>query len=337
MKVTDYPKAYQSAFREACFTLGEVSAGGWLDVGIYTPLVAEPLGVKRIYGNGEMAVNVAPYVRALLSPEPLCGAAGLTKAAGRTAACFISATGCTSATVRLTAGTDDAPSNTILSALPGVSKIRLGERDEISLITGGNSVRPMITFRCGGAEYTDYSFSPLAADGMITFVVDADAIGALFSSMTGADAPEMEGFTVILRVAASPDIYLSRHYEVIQASHTGLRLAWINRYGAVDYFTFPYSQGGQAGGKRECIYASGGYRTIATSSEKSETLMSGQTDAATAEWLSEIFSSPAAWSVSGNVCEKVEVAEGSAEYSPLRPCAVSVTVGPAKKPVSRKF
>lgn len=336
MKVIDYPKACQSAFREACFTLGEISAEEGLDIVIYTSENPTPLGVKRVYGTGTKTINAAPYVRSLLSPEPLCtAAAGMTEAAGRTAPCFVSFPGGFSDTVRLTAGTEDAPTGKILSAAPAAAEIRRNERDEISLIGGGRSIIPVIMLCDDNTKYPFSGFPSVNSKGMLTFVVDVGAMGELYATKSGKDASEMKSFQVNL--ASSPDIFLTRSYEVVEIPYTGRRLAWVNRYGAVDYFTFPYSQGSRVKGHRERIYSPEGYRTVATFSEKSETLMSGQVDAATVEWLSEIFSSPAVWVVSGSKCEKVEVAESSAEYSSLRPGTVSVTVSPAKKSLSRKF
>ncbi len=338
MNVIDYPKAYQSAFRDACFVLGGVSAASGLDVEISSMSYAGVLGVKRVYAEGEVSVNAAPYVRCLLSPEPLCGNnMGLYTAPERSVACSVSAGGYVSQSVYLTAGSEDAPVNTIVSAAPSVSKIRSGETDEIPVISIGNRVMPVITFRHEGVEYTDYSQPYSAGAEMMTFVVNADAVGRLFTEHTGAPASEMTEFTVLMRImVGSSDIYAFRRYEVDRNTNAGRRLAWINRYGAVDYYTFPYVTGGKASGSRERIYTPEGYRTVATASEITEMLLSEPCDPETAKWLSEIFSSPAVWTIDGTNYERVEAAAGSAEYSAERPGTVSVNIGPVKKAASRK-
>ncbi len=339
MNVITYPKPYQSAFREACFVFGGVSAPSGVDISIISAAHGSVLGVKRIYAEGEASVNAAPYVRRLLSPEPLCEKSlGIYTVAARSVACRVSAGGYTSSNVSLSAGSDDAPVNSILSMAPETSKIRFGESDEISVFGDGNKVKPLITFRYDGAEYTDYSIPSHKSVGMLTFVVNADDAGALFTALIGADPSEMTEFTVSLQITVGvSDFYFERRYEVDPNASTGRRLAWINRYGAIDYCTFPYSVGGMVSGSRERIYTSGGYRTVATAAEISETLLSEPCDTDTAKWLAEIFSSPAVWTVDGGKFERVEVTGGSAEYSSARPGAVSVKIGPVMRTFSRKY
>lgn len=445
MNVLTCPNNYRSAFREACFTVDGLTptspattvTPASTDIAVMSlsaaETTAEPtaenqvgdnptssetlLGTKRIYPSGEsekVYVNVAPYVRRLLSPQPLrAHPSGLHSDPGRTVECRISSGGDTSQSVWLTAGTDDAPPNTILSAAPCTAKIAPGQRDEISVVAPDASIRPVLTFHHNGAGYTDESLPAASGKGMWTMVVDADAVAERFAALTGAAADEMTGFTVWLLIASpedtgtqadtasgstspsdtivedptsadtasintSPaDIRLSRRYEVDRTSgttpasrntgntmntmntmsavntrnagtagaartgtpgspDTSRRLAWVNRYGAIDYCTFPCVAGGRIEGRRGTIYTSDGYRTVATASETTETLLSAPCDAATVGWLSEIFSSPSVWIVNGTEYTRVEVAGGSAEYSPAYPGVVSLTVGPAERAVSRR-
>lgn len=334
-----YPKPYQSAFRDACFVLGGLYAFSGMDIEISSLSHLAPLGVKRIYTDGTAAVNAAPYIRRLLSPEPMCGdPLGIAVGPGRAVTCRICSGNYVSAVVYLTAGTEDAPVSRILSESPGTAKISFGETDEISVITAGNRARPVISFSHGGVEYTDSSLTAYEGSEMMTLVVNADDVGEVFAGHTGADAGEMTEFTVSLRIAAgSSEVVVSRRYEVVRNTGAGCRLAWVNRYGAVDYYTFPNTVGGNVSGSRERIYTADGYRTVATAAETSETLLSEQCGADGVKWLSEIFSSPAVWRIDGADYEKVEVAGGSAEYSAQRPGTVEVSVAPERKTVSRKF
>ena len=340
MNVTVYPKAYQSAFREASFVLSGVAASSGTDIGISSYSYAETLGVKRVYATGEVSVNAAPYVRRFLGPEPLCGAKPMdvVTGEGRTVACRVSAGDYTSSAVWLTAGSDDAPVNMIISAAPSVVKIRPGESDEISVIADGTRMRPLISFMHEGTEYTDYSIPNYSGVEMLTLVVNPDAVGRLFTEHTGADVSEMTGFTVWIRMTENwVDTFCSRRYEIDRNGTGGRRIAWVNRYGAVDYYTFPYVTGGSVSGSRGRIYTPDGYRTVATSAETTETLLSEPCDPESVRWLSEIFSSPAVWTIDGTDYRKVEVADGASDYSSSRPGTVSVIVGPVKKPVSRKY
>ncbi len=339
MNVISCPKAYQSAFRDACFVLDGFSTSSGVDVTISSFSQYGGLGVKRVYASGEVSVNAAPYIRRLLAPEPVCGTPlGVYLAVKRAVTCYVSAEGSNSPAVYLTGGSEDAPVDTIASASPGVLKIRMGETDELSVVTSGGRIKPLIKFRHEGVEYTDRSQIYSASTEMQAVVVNADDIGRLFTANTGAPVSEMTEFTISLEIrVGSSDIYVDRRYEIDRNTGRGRRLAWVNRYGAIDYYTFPYVAGGRVSGSRGRIYTPDGYRTVATSAETAETLLSEPCDAACAGWLSEIFSSPAVWTVDGTHFEKVEVAAGSAEYPSAHPATVAVTVSPAEKPFSRKY
>jgi hypothetical protein len=342
MNVTNFPRPYQSVFSEACFTLGGVQDSGGLDIAICSPGIAGPLGVKRFYGTGaaSVSVNAAPYVRRLFSPGPMCGLMpGLHKADGRVVSCYIEAPGYSSAAVPLTFGVEDCPQDVILSAAPETVKIRPGERDEISVITSGGVIKPVVVFSHSGIEYTDDSCPPANSEGMMTVVVDAIAVREAFELSTGAPASEMTGFSVELPVGSgtSGGTVLLRRYLIDRTSMGGRRLAWINRYGAIDYHTFPtVTETGLSGGRTR-IFTPAGYRTVATAAETSETLVSEPCDGTMAAWLAEIFSSPAVWQIDGTGFERVEISNGGAVFSPLYPRTVSVTVSPGTKVVSRKF
>ncbi len=340
MTVTTFPRPYQSVFRDACFSLAGIPTPE-VDVSIRAVGQTAPLGIKRIYTEGGGgSVNVAPYMRRLVAPEPLCGfSAGMVAGIGRVVSCFVEAPGYTSAAIALTGGTEDAPLDTILSAAPRTVKIRPEEKDEIAVITGGTAVKPVIVFNHGGVEYVDDSHGAFTGNGMAAMVVDADAFGRTFTSLTGAAEEEMTGFAVRLtiRTGTPSETILERRYTLDRVSGAGRRLAWVNRYGAVDYHTFPTLAEVRSAGSRTRIYTSEGYRTVATTAERSETLFSEPCDAAAAEWLGEIFSSPAVWEVDGVRYERTEVAGGGVEHSPLRPAVVSVTLSAPTKTVSRKF
>lgn len=339
MNATTLPRRYGSAFRPACFTLADVGAPGGVDISISVPGSPAPLGVKRIYSSDTATVNVAPYARRLLAPVPLCGlVAGMHAAAGRTATCFISAPGYSSPSVALCGGREDAFSNYLLSAAPSRVVIAPGERDEMPIISE-DWVSGEITFRRGATTYTDNSLGQRSAEGIVAAVVDADAVGRSFSSLTGLAAGELTEFTVRLRLS-QPGFtgrVVERHYRVDRTVRSGRRLAWLNRYGAVDYHTFPVVGEVRSGGGRTRIETPAGFRTVATGAKQSARLLSAPCDASTAAWLSEIFSSPAVWAIDGGDYERVEVAAGEVVCSPLEPTIVSVTVSPAVPDVSRKL
>ncbi len=333
-----FPAPCQSMFRPACFTLEDMPAGS-VDVTIHSVQAIEPLGVKRVYrdSGGYATVNVAPYARRLWKPAPLVGlGAGIHAAAGRHVACWITGGGVASRTVSLTGGSCDAQQNRLLSAAPATVTIAPGERDEMS-VASGDWVSPVVTFRHGGATYNDTSMGQRSAEGMVTAVVDADAVARRFAAMTGAPAADLAEFTVRLRLeqAGYTNRVIERRYVVDRTVRPSRRLAWVNRYGAIDYHTFPLAAGFRSQGSRTRIETPAGGRTVATAAVQSLRLLSEPCGEADAEWLSEIFSSPAVWMVDGASFSEVEVAAGEVVCSPLQPTLVEVVVSPVEGAFSR--
>jgi hypothetical protein len=338
MNVVAMPTGYGSAFRPACFVLEGVGAPGGVDIEIRAGGDDRLLGVKRIYSPAGASVNVAPYVRRLLDPAPMCGgAAGIHAGEARAASCYLSAPGFISPEAMLCAGTEDAPANTLLSAAPPVVKIAPGEKDEMGVISGGGVVVE-VSFRRGEVLYVE-PMGQLDAPGSLAAVIDADAVCRAYASRTGGAEDGLTGFTVRLRLRQTgmEGRLIERRYTMDRTLRTGRRLAWVNRYGAVDYHTFPAAEEFRSGGGRSRIETPAGYRTVATRAEQSLKLLSEPCDERTAEWLSELFSSPAVWMMRGSNFEKVEVASGEVVCSPLQPTVVSVVVSPAAVNVSRKF
>ncbi len=339
MRVTRFPNACQSMFRPACFTLEDMQATGGVDVAIHAVGVAEPLGVKRLYSATTAVVNVAPYARRLWNPAPVVGlGAGIHAAAGRHVACRVEGGGVTSRSVVLCGGSVDAEWNTLLSAAPTAVKIAPGERDEMSVISD-DWVAPVVTFRRGNVTYTDNSMGQRSAEGIVTAVVDADAVIRRFRTMTGAAADDLAEFTVRLKLeqAGFTNRLVERRYMVDRGVRAGRRLAWVNRYGALDYHTFPVAGEFTSHGNRIRVETSAGRHTASTVARQSLRLLSEPCSAADAEWLSELFSSPAVWMVDGAMCSEVEVAAGEVVCSPLQPTVVEVVISPVAGVFSRKL
>jgi hypothetical protein len=179
-----------------------------------------------------------------------------------------------------------------------------------------------------------------AAEGIITAVIDTGDVFARYQTLTGGAADELTEFTVRLRLeqAGYTARRVERRYVIDRARRSGRRLAWVNRFGVIDYYTFPVVDKFRSAGSRTRVVTADGYRTVATSGAQSIGLLSEPCGAVEAEWLSEIFSSPAVWMIDwAGGFEKVEVEAGEVVSTPLRPTVVSVVVAPGEPPVSRKL
>ncbi len=326
MNVTNYPKAYQSAFREALFVLGNVGAPLGVDISIVSPAVSSaPLGTKRIYATASAAVNVAPYVRGLIDPQPLCDfPAGVAIDSGRIVPCCVSAPGMNSSVVILGGGVEDLPPERILSAAPKHVVICPGERDEISVLSR-RIVSPSVVVATGSSELSGSAgMRELSSDNIITVVVEPEQ---LLASL-GFAAAEVSHFSVRLtmRGGTDPARVLERHYTLVPSLATGRRLAWVNRFGAIDYYTFPTVKSIRRSGSLDRLTTPAGTRTVATTAARSEMLVSDPCDEPMADWLAEILSAPSVWEVEGSEARPVNVTGGQVVSSYLRPTCVEIEI-----------
>lgn len=325
------PTLYGSAFRPALYTIDELDAPGGVDIEI-CDLSEAVLGTKRIYAAGSASINAAPYVRAQIAPVPVVSLGhGCHKVYERVGKCIIRVEGEYGPAASLFGGVDDTPVGRLGSAAPSHTSIRPGERDELPIIPTGGTTAPTITFRRGESTFTDTSLGSVQLSTPMTVVVDADTVLAAWTRMTGAPGSELSEFTVTV---ASGN---SRTYTLDHHGSGGQRLAWVNRYGGIDYHTFPTARQVRSAGSRTRIATADGFRTVATSAARSTRLASAPCTSAEAEWLSELFSSPAVWTVRGGGVERVEVSAGEVVATPLQPAVVEVTLESASTPVSRKL
>lgn len=336
------PPYYGSVFRQPVFKFGDTIMPNGVDFSINVQGTDNSVSVKRIYTMGSASVNVAPYVRGKFLIKPVHGGGlGITTAPERVVRCNISTTGLTTATVPLTCGTEDPTLRSILSAAPATVVIRPGESDEIAIVTGESyAVKPFVEFTHGGQKVTYEGLSQITTSDMVLTLVGMAKMDQLFLKMTGVSPGEFDKFTVSIRIRNNADgteTYVRRNYKVDRNSFGGRRLAWINRYGTVDYYTFPEVRETKFGGSRTRIETPEGYRTIATDTGRTETLDSGPCDDRTAEWLSEIFSSPTVWKIVDGVCEQVEASGGTVECAPENPAKVTVKIESAERTPSRKL
>jgi hypothetical protein len=344
MIFSNVPTKYSSAFQPACYGLAEIGAPEGADFDIMSVASTTPLGTKRIYSATTGQINVSPYLRQLIAPTPMCDkSAGIHQSVGRTASGTVrTPEGVYAPITTLCAGTEAISKNTLLSAAPHTVTIAPGERDEMSVVSEARVI-PVVTFKRGANSYTDNtSLGQCTAVGMSVTVIDVNHVCNLYAARTGAPASELEEFTVRLKLDQSgfQDQIVERHYVIDRSggnTRQGRRLAWINRFGAIDYHTFPTVTGYRSSGSHTSVSTPGGLRTVATTATQSIGLSSEPCSPLETEWLAEIFSSPAVWTVRGSIREQVEVEAGEVVCDPSKPAVVSLTISPAAPPTSRKF
>ena len=105
----------------------------------------------------------------------------------------------------------------------------------------------------------------------------------------------------------------------------GVRLAWINKYGALDLWNFDHLREENIAVQTEKIYTKDGYVPISMEKEKQITIETKELPKAALEALSYILSSPAVWLV-GNDYEPIDIITDSCRvYSDSELSALQIT------------
>lgn len=81
----------------------------------------------------------------------------------------------------------------------------------------------------------------------------------------------------------------------------GKRIAWLNRYGAVDFWNFDYLREQSFGATAETIYTHNGYKKIARTAEKVFVMETREATREALDALSFIIASPAVWVVNDDL------------------------------------
>lgn len=331
MTVKTQPKAWSSVGGAVCFELADVDyPHKQAKVAIESPAQPSvPLGVKAMYPaeDRSLVVNVAPYLRSLLDPQPILDkSTGATLAAFRTAPVRLAVTPLSlqlaynTPYVNLAAGRENLEVNTILSAGPERVVVAPTDRDEFSLVTTA-IVQPTLVFKHGNTTYTDSSMNTILAKEMIAMVVDVPDCIRRAATKAGIEEDEVDAFTIRLKLSTSGgNVYLEKFYTVDRRPSRGVRLAWINRFGAIDYHTFPVVESTRSRGTN--------VGTPAARCEEETRLISEPCDENRAGWLAEILSSPNVWKMEGTTKTSLKIADGEILTSPLKPTYITLAVTP---------
>lgn len=91
------------------------------------------------------------------------------------------------------------------------------------------------------------------------------------------------------------------HYIFRPMGLNGKRMAWLNRYGALDFWNFDYLREQSFGATAETIYTHNGYKKIARTAEKVFVMETREATREALDALSFIIASPAVWIVNDDL------------------------------------
>ncbi len=326
MEIVETPGNYRAAYGELLYRIEEVEADDLLEVAVYGGAGNELLGLKRFRGESSYVVNTASYLQPLLEVNPVGGEMGFVIATGRIVKTYIGTGDILSESSLLTAGTEDARPETLLSHAP--SRVRIGteERDELAVIAPGKQLLARIRLAGSGQSTEIQIDGPLAGDDMYVFVLQVSEVLSMAGEEWSSRCRRLE-----VEIQADEVVIATRYYDVVPRSLSSMRLCWLNPLGAVDYYTFPEETGRSLSVEKRRAYGRQGYGIYGSQAEMTYVLRSEHEPIATMRWLAELVGSPRVWRLDGDEAVPVDIVSDSVCIRGGDPGLLEVTVRAPKR------
>lgn len=237
-----------------------------------------------------ISIDIAPYVRRMLHPEPFENAPELYDDWGRTVQVALRVDGEQSPVRTFSLFADDGLPR-ILTTFPERRTIASGEFDEvafrapaggrigISTETGDGAVKSRFVNVPASERIRVFRFSP-------ENFVDTRHISIVFGFGDRSDTLE---------------------YDRVHRSGEAVRVAWLASSGAIEYYTFPTRKEHKLSVGKGRIYSRNGYETSVAGCEASTVLVSDYEPHGVVRALEEILSSPCVWRVDNGRYTELDV------------------------------
>lgn len=329
MNIESLSGEYASAFGTLCF---KVEQAPETPTDVEVLINSEVAGVKRFY-TSDFTVNAATFVRRRLEVKPLVGASRFVQCGTRTAR-YAVRIGDTLSEQHMATAARCAPSPLRLLSDSKRRVIAPGQRDEIAFLTSAQVLVGGVTVVLDGGTSTTVPIDTFSAQsGQVALVIDMDDIETTVAGLVLDTTPTINSMQAVVGFADGTNLTVD--YTVTPRTD-GVRMAWVNRYGAADYFTFPTVRSVEKRVERSKIYSTDGFRTVSQSLASEMTLSSGLMPKVDVEWLADIITSPEVWRVEGSAFEAVDVTTTrvvtSADHAPQ---AVEITIRPRQYEISQ--
>lgn len=330
MQIDSIPSDYSSVFEANLYSISAVDAA--------TPFTVEfrladssstLIGAKRFSGSSTVEANISRYLSRLLRPAPVVADNRIVRPEGRTLeACAVCGGQMTPATL-YTVAAQALRKRSLLSILTD-RRIASGQTDEIAFTaSSGDALSVVCSFPDVGEDIVVHS-AVADADGIWVFALDADALVA-FSSFP----EQIRNFDIGLRVAGTDLGKIKYAYSPV--APRCVRLAWLNRLGAIDYFSFPAAVKESFVCSRRTANLPSGLKTADTEGYKLTEVVSGPLPRAQAEAISGLFASPLVWLSENNSFVPVTILSDNACLGGSEAGWLRFSFRPSEKAVFQNF
>lgn len=298
--LTAKPEKFSSVYKPVIYTI--TKTGTEKETVQILKNDAEVIGLKQFVNEGVIAVNVAEYYRNLIETDPIIDdSLTFIPASKRTVTARIDVTADSS--VLLTSGINNLALSTLLSNAPNPRTLAPGEWDELSYLVDEQVLAGTIIVSFKNGEKSSLQIPNSSIDGVAVLVVHYDSIAEALK-LQGKDPMDMVSILVkpTLGCYDLPKV----NYQI--GKHTqNVRLAWWNRKGGIDYYSFKADLDRSYSTERTKIKTATGWRTVSAEEEDERNISSGALSSFMLDWLREIVSAPKVWLIEAGKATPIDI------------------------------
>lgn len=310
---TDIPDNNSSVFEPLLYSISN-SDNSSVEAEIFSTNETNTLGIKRIPATPTASFNIASYLRRRLNPKPFePDAFGLFSDPQRTITVAVRCGSAVSPVRTFTAATSQLSDNQYLSTMPFIRSIAWHENDEISLYVPDSSLHYKLTL-FGPRKLVFTSPQYIASRGIVSLCIN---MKLLHSRLINYYAVPEDYYSMSIEICNAQKQLLLVRYELNSTpqSNSNIRLCWINRLGAIDFFSFPQpSSTSLSVSKQRCLRNDG----ISISNISASTLYQTSTEFLPQRLLNPvaaILSAPRVWMVNQNSLIPIDILSDSLRFS----------------------
>ncbi|MBP3482786.1 MAG: hypothetical protein J6K28_05275 [Alistipes sp.] len=254
--------------------------------------------VCRFTDTAHISIDIAPYVRKMMSPSPTDGHTGVSIDCGRSAVVRLDIEGVRSDIRRYSMCGLGAGAG-IFSTMPERRPIAYGEADEVTFYAPEGGTVTVTAQYPDGRETREYEIA--ASDEVQVFRLDTGDFRRGAASYAAA--------------FALGDATTALHYETVSRRAKSRRLSWLSSLGSIESYTFPVCRSRRLTVKKSRILSADGYRTFGIDCERTISLVSDYEPSAVIRALEELLCSPSVRMTDGTRSIPVDVITTECEIS----------------------
>lgn len=329
MIISTIPEQYTGAFQKVIFTIEQALPENIIEVEILGQ-DGETLGIKRFSGQNKYNVNAGRYAATKIFTKPVYErkTGFINTAASRITEICIKAndikindeTGeetlintIESDKVKISGAAECPVSENVLSGNQSAVTIEENQWDEIPFIAGSQEITAKLTINGKTGKIIITVENEEIKEGETgIFLLDTGQLRELAGIQNTEDIRQIE---LEIYDGQNSRAIIKRKY-IIEPGNSGnsVRIAWLNRYGAIDYYTFKAVRAQKVTADKRRVYGTTGYIVTDSKTEKTINAASEPVTKEIFEWISGIVASPKVWIADKGQFTPIDVTTQSVEY-----------------------